>query len=345
MNVKTTTKRIQEAAPRESNVTLPSDDERVSNEGALRAAALREAADGGRWRAEREAVNGYSPRPQLGQPERSVAASDGGRRAGESPALDVWYAAFGKPTTGALLSATASLLQAVPARSEAWEVVIGSDDRVRVNPQQSPWRSICSLLITAADGSNWLGTGWLAGPRTVITAGHCVYIHQRGGWARQIEVIPGRDGFNRPFGAQVSRAFRSVRGWTERRRRETDYGAIILPPNALFGSGARNGSFGYEVVPDAEMSGLLANIAGYPADKTPPGTLWFHSRGVIGADERTFLYDADTAPGQSGAPVWRLADGRRYVVEIHTNGEQSGNSATRIVETVYDNISAWVDET
>jgi glutamyl endopeptidase len=343
MKIGTRTKQTSEATGSETGVISP-DDERVSNNETERTTAESAAANGDRLLAEREAVDGYPAESRLSRLERTSADLDGGRRAGERPAVDAWFAAFGSPALGALLSATDSLLRRDAATAEAWEVVIGTDDRVRINPQPYPWRSICSLLITAADGSSWVGTGWLAGPRTVITAGHCVYIHQRGGWVRQIEVIPGRDGSNRPFGTQVSRAFRSVRGWTERRLRETDYGAIILPPDAPFGGGARNGSFGYEVVPEAQLRGLLVNIAGYPGDKTPRGTQWFHSRDVLEADERTFVYDADTAPGQSGAPVWRLADGRRYVIGIHTNGEQSGNSATRIVDAVYDNISAWVDE-
>ena len=32
-----------------------------------------------------------------------------------------------------------------------------------------------SLLITAADSSGWIGTGWFVGPHTLITAGHGVY--------------------------------------------------------------------------------------------------------------------------------------------------------------------------
>src|SRR5207248_9320300 len=71
------------------------------------------------------------------------------------------------------------------------ELIIGSDDRVLVtNNELYPWRCVCSLLITAQSGTMYLGTGWLVSPRVVLTAGHCVYMSDEGGWASQIEVIP-----------------------------------------------------------------------------------------------------------------------------------------------------------
>jgi V8-like Glu-specific endopeptidase len=109
-------------------------------------------------------------------------------QADEARLLDAWYAEFADPATIALVQQQPGLSQTVA------EVVIGRDDRVQItNTTAYPWRTICSLIITARDGSRWIGTGWLVGPRTVITAGHCVYMHKRGGWARSIEVIPGRN--------------------------------------------------------------------------------------------------------------------------------------------------------
>lgn len=101
------------------------------------------------------------------------------------------------------------------------------------------------MLITAGDGSRWIGTGWLISPRTLITAGHVVYIHSRGGWVRSIDVIAGRNGANRPFGTCRSTAFRSVLGWVSGRKRDYDYGAIILPGSCPVGS--RVGWFGFAV--------------------------------------------------------------------------------------------------
>ncbi len=41
------------------------------------------------------------------------------------------------------------------------------------------------------------------------------------------------------------------------------------------------------------------------------------------------------------APVWVKVGNSRYAVGVHTNGLVSGNSATRIVQPVFNNIQAW----
>ncbi|WP_219620585.1 hypothetical protein, partial [Klebsiella pneumoniae] len=54
-------------------------------------------------------------------------------------------------------------------------LVPGFDRRSRVlDTNSDPWRKICALEITATDDEQMIGTGWIAGPRLIITAGHCV---------------------------------------------------------------------------------------------------------------------------------------------------------------------------
>ena len=87
------------------------------------------------------------------------------------------------------------------------ETVHGADDRVKINNTAIyPWRAHASLLITAADNSQWIGTGWFIGPHTLMTAGHVVYIKNSGvpgrdGWVKRIHVMPGRNGNALPYGS------------------------------------------------------------------------------------------------------------------------------------------------
>ena len=223
------------------------------------------------------------------------------------------------------------------------EVVIGTDERSQVGDTSVyPWRSIASLRITAQDGTGWIGTGWLVGPRILLTAGHCVYMSDHGGWAQQIEVIPGRQGDNFPFQSCIATELRSVHGWIDSGKSEFDYGAILLPEANRYGD--QLGWFGYQVRSDDNLNNLTVNISGYPGDK-PNGTQWFLSGPIKNESERNFSYDIDTAGGQSGAPVWVFQnDGNRYGVGIHTNGALDGNSATRITQEVFDNVTAWRNE-
>lgn len=234
-------------------------------------------------------------------------------------------------------------LEALEQQIEALEVVIGRDDRVRVNNTKVvPWKRICHLKIQAGNGKSYLGTGFFIGPRTIITAGHCVYIHGQGGWVRQIVVTPGRNESQAPFGTYTATSFRSVRGWVIGKSRDYDYGAIILPRNAAIPSGI--GAFGFGHYSDQFLRDKRLNTAGYPGDK-PSGTMWFHGRKAKSFTPRTIVYDTDTAGGQSGSAVWfRGNDGKRIAVGIHTNGAPSGNSATRITKAVFENLKRWRTE-
>ena len=224
--------------------------------------------------------------------------------------------------------------------SDLQEVVIGPDNRVRINPTTTfPWRAICSLKITARNGQRFIGTGWLIAPRTVITAGHCVYMHNAGGWASSIEVIPALNDASRPYGSASSSHLRSTTSWVNSRDRNFDYACIILPANARLGD--TTGYFGFAVRNDSFLMNAALNLSGYPGDKANGNQQWFMAQRPSSVNSKVITYQIDTFGGQSGAPVWVLENGNRYGVGIHTNGANSGNSATRIDQSVYNNLLAW----
>ncbi len=221
------------------------------------------------------------------------------------------------------------------------ETVHGPDDRVRItSPAQHPWRMNCSLLITARDNSQWIGTGWFIGPHTIMTAGHVVYIYAPGtprhGWARSIQVMPGRDVSSLPYGSATSGNFRSVTGWTNSGSEHNDYGAIILPTEL----GNTTGWYGFGNYSDADLLATVANISGYPGDK-PSGTQWYAARKVASVNATKVYYDIDSAGGQSGSAVYRTVNGQRYAVAVHAYGGPTTNSGTRINAAVYQNMVAW----
>jgi glutamyl endopeptidase len=222
------------------------------------------------------------------------------------------------------------------------ETVHGPDDRIQITSTATdPWRMHASLLITAADGSRWIGTGWFIGPHTLMTAGHVVYITNSGvpgrdGWVSSISVMPGRNGSSLPFGSVTSSNFRTVKGWANNGDENYDYGAIIIP-NEL---GNTVGWFGFGIWPDTELRSAVANISGYPGDK-PAGTQWYNNHTIASVTSRKVFYDIDTAGGQSGAAAYRIISGGRYGVAIHAYGGATTNSGTRIVQPVYDNMVAW----
>jgi V8-like Glu-specific endopeptidase len=253
---------------------------------------------------------------------------------------------------GSLLSESAeetdeAIEAELEAAAEQMEVIIGTDDRTRIrNTTAIPWRRICQLTIRAKNGAQYVGTGFLIGKRTVITAGHCVYIHSAGGWPAYIDVAPGRNGGARPFGTVRAIQYRSVTGWVNSKSRDHDYGAIILPANTPLVVQSLGG-FGFGYWPDSQLHQRMVNLSGYPGDGGKLGpdreaaSQWWMARQIKAVGSRSFSYDIDTVGGQSGSPVWTLHNGQRIAVGIHTNGFIGGNSATRITQPVFNNLRTW----
>jgi V8-like Glu-specific endopeptidase len=229
-----------------------------------------------------------------------------------------------------------------PANDVLLETVHGPDDRVQItNTTVYPWRAIASLLITAADNSMWIGTGWFIGPHTLATAGHVVFIKNSGvpgrdGWVKKIQVMPGRNSNSLPFGSVTSSNFRSVTAWTNSGDENFDYGAIIIPTNL----GNTTGWFGFAAYSDADLLSSVGNISGYPGDK-PSGTQWYDARRIASVNSRKVFYDIDTAGGQSGSGVYRTINGSRMGIAVHAYGGATTNSGTRINQDVFNNLVAW----
>ena len=229
------------------------------------------------------------------------------------------------------------------------ETILGPDDRVRVvDTDLSPWRMICSLRIQGNFGEA-IGTGWLAGPRTIVTAGHCVHHLQfLGGWAKQIRVSAGRNGDEFPFGTIIATRFTSVDRWINDSDPDFDMGCIHLEEPL----GEQAGWFAIGSLPPNELEGHRLNISGYPADRGAGTEQYFHANRVLHVTDRRVFYDVDTFGGQSGSPVWIQDDQNSppLVIGIHAYGTGGtpfdlgiqANSAPRIIPEVLELINGWI---
>ena len=237
----------------------------------------------------------------------------------------------------------------VRGRRSPLESIIGTDDRTRIlETTLSPWRRICALEMEGSNGAGFIGTGWLAGPRTIVTAGHCVHHPDMGGWARTIRVAPGRNGNELPFDQITAKRFSSIDAWTGAHDPDFDYGCIHLDADL----GETTGWFAIAALSDAELARRRVNISGYPGTPGFGREQWFHSNGVLRTTDRRVFYDVDTTAGQSGAPVWIYLDGSDdpLVVSIHAYGvggtppslKIEANSAPRIIPEVAKLIEGWI---
>ena len=262
-------------------------------------------------------------------------------------------AAAAAPSTVGLRSAVEATYDVTSTPSFTAESVIGDDGRRRItNTDAYPWRVHASLRVTAKDGSQWIGTAFFISPRVLATAGHNLYFHgsvaARQGWARSIEVVPGRNDDQLPFGSAISSNFGSVRGWTEPESGfpdpDFDYGVIILDEDSALGN--QTGWIGFGSYSDTTLRSVTANLAGYPGDLGNGREQWYMARQVDSVTSRRVFYDIDTFGGQSGSAVYRISGNSRFAIGIHAYGvgERPLNSATRINNPAFDNLLAWKNE-
>ena len=252
--------------------------------------------------------------------------------------------------------------QAVGSSASKSENVLGVDSRVMVTDTSPiPWRCICHLEVEYEFGPVGFGTGFLIGPRAVLTAAHVLVSPSRTEpgrrrTARQIRVIPGRNGTLAPYGFFVSKYSdckvpdQWLRDGEDRPAGNWDFAMIPIPADfktADQPTAERLGYFGLKCFSDSEESKvkmLFVNNAGYPyeADKAY-GTLWYNA-GRIRKMEKTYIeYMVDTEGGQSGSPVYYYdkESNQRYVIAVHTTGDFV-NRGLRITEEVFAMIKGWV---
>jgi glutamyl endopeptidase len=236
-----------------------------------------------------------------------------------------------------------------------FETVIDRDERVRIlDTDLYPWSTICALHMRGARGAGAIGTGWFIGPKTIVTAGHCVFSNLFfGGWASTIEVIPGLNGNGstaKPYGSVVSTRFSSVDRWTEHEDADFDIGCIHLDQ----AKGDEVGWFAIGALPPAELENYLVNVSGYPADRGAGTEQYYNRNRVLRVSERRLFYEVDTYGGQSGAPVWihENEDAPPLAVGIHAYGVGgtpadfgiTANSAPRIIPEVLAKMTEWVNQ-
>lgn len=218
----------------------------------------------------------------------------------------------------------------VPARDGG--VVDGerSPGRERVeSTREYPWSAIAQV---DADFGEMTGgcSATLIDDNHVLTAAHCVYNHEEGGWASDLTVSPGanlqsrldhplddRRGATFPFGRAEAERVQTYERWVDDRNRGFDVAVVTLDRNV----GDYTGTFGLAGYPDSnERYTEPAHASGYPTNppRDPSVTLWDDYGNTGGTTSAAFLPDLGClgtdlchslsmtlSGGQSGGPVWQ----------------------------------------
>jgi V8-like Glu-specific endopeptidase len=218
------------------------------------------------------------------------------------------------------------------ARTEA---ILADDDRRPVNNTTAyPWRTVVKLIARYPNGKKYGCSGALIGPKHVLTAGHCVYSRDKGGYAVEVTVIPGLDGQYMPFGEYAAAQWTAHPGWVGSEDFNDDTATVVLNESIGYILGWR----GYTSQP-AAGTGYIAS-AGYPKDKGDGIKMHFIEGEVRHLSGHQVEVNIDIMPGQSGSGIWDRENHIFAVASYETN--EPRNYGCRLRSDKYNEIREWV---
>lgn len=209
---------------------------------------------------------------------------------------------------------------------------IGDDDRQRADAMKYPFRAV--LRIESDFGHLEQGTVFLAGPRLLLTAGHCVFHPKQKRFAPRIAL------FDDAGHCYPVRDWGCHRLWKDQQSDAADIGFIRLP--AALGDAL--GYLGTAAVGAGQLKGDFA-VSGYPLDLTGGRRQYFDVGKVTRQHQMLFGYEMDTGAGQSGAPVFFVADGAATAAGIHIRGvgdHGDYNLALRMTPSLVELVRTWI---
>ncbi|MEO6013540.1 MAG: serine protease [Devosia sp.] len=221
-------------------------------------------------------------------------------------------------------------------------IVDATDDRVQITDAADYPARIVGWLWSQAQDDSWSTcSATLIGPYTVLTAAHCVYIHDKKGWVKSMTFLPGvTDPESAPFGQFDWENINILKGYIENYD-GTNYGSAMPWDLAVItlqeDAGNQLGWIGFRI---DDASKWAATIIGYPGDK-PDGTMWT-AKCDIGADQfgdQIFYHTCDTFAGSSGSSMFEDAGGGDlYIRGINVAEDDKVNYGVRLIDSYYQFI-------
>jgi V8-like Glu-specific endopeptidase len=208
-----------------------------------------------------------------------------------------------------------------------------------------PYADIGTIVTTWADGTQSRGTCSLVGRNDILTAGHCVYDPDNGGWATGFEFYFGADynsvtGVFESWGAHPNYNQWNVVAWPDDTFRDADNQTMLQSESqfdiALIGIDRAIGdTLGWLGIDPNQDGFINATAVGYPAGSTG----MMQEDTIVASNSFYYTYDSILdvmGPGSSGGP---LLVGN-YVIGV----KSTARSWADIGSPLYDQLAAAISD-
>lgn len=232
--------------------------------------------------------------------------------------------------------------------------IIGDNNMIKIEDTTiyEYYRARTHLKVTFPNGKVTVSSGTMIGPCTLITAAHCVYNEEFGGFATSIVAAPGRNGNVYPYGTTTSKEISIPTAYKNSAIAANDIAVVNL--KTLIG--VKSGHLICKYLPDSTLLNPYTGyeILGYPGSGyttwdgvTTNGELWGMGTRILDVSGKTLKHEGDTYPGHSGSGLVYMGE---YVIAIHNRYPKTDNSynfAARIdseymkwITTMIEKVSA-----